>query len=739
MAAQKQKIAKKILESKDQYTPKKFVGETYALISDPRLISKSISVGEQMSIATNLLIEILQQSSGSGGEKPPEKQNVAITIEPHPETDKKLSLLSKESLTFKKSVESAGIVELDPSELASVRPYLPIGFSPEQLTTALHLYSKGVSSKQLEESLDQSNVASKLPSIQSQSLYATAYLMSAFEEYDPKRSIALQSLEPNININQVPVGTPSEAYQIVFDMGGELVRPIIDKVVGKGVGIVKERVKDFALKAIKKGGKKLAKEAVKKGVGLAAKAGVKVAVTATAQALGTSVPIIGNIAAFIATEVLPRLLGAVKKTFGKIGEILTGEKDRRKQVMWIAGVGAIAFLGLGIPIAAAGAGLVFVGAGASYLGGVGIGAGISSFGSAALYGIINVAAPAIGIPLLISIIAAPLVVAFMLFVINSGAYVTPYAPHPSPGSVQSAYIGVEKVADPEGPFDNNELPLTIDYTITVTAKLGSLSNIVFGHSCSVLTDGSAPSCTAAVPEAPTIISPVEPYVYTYQQSYNSAHSDSFIIDTFTVTADVAGVVVGEQAAGSATLVIGDPPVLCPIIGGYVHYPSYNGTNETGHGSNAYWGSTCNYDIPSSSGCWSPSRTADPDGNNVCHYRGGECNEYGYAADFVRSGAGDEVLIPSIFGESITWNKISQFSNNGGIWGWGVTYRASDTNGNSFFIYITHLNNNTFPSSVQTGEIIGTLFRGLTNPHAHVEISVNGQWIRPDFLCGGIGP
>jgi hypothetical protein len=36
-------------------------------------------------------------------------------------------------------------------------------------------------------------------------------------------------------------------------------------------------------------------------------------------------------------------------------------------------------------------------------------------------------------------------------------------------------------------------------------------------------------------------------------------------------------------------------------------------------------------------------------------------------------------------------------------------------------------------------VIGSLYPGLTPPHVHIELQINGQWVRPDFLCGGPGP
>jgi len=734
----KKSIARNLLKNRGNLSLEKLVTEAYSLTGDKRLISENIPLVERASITNTLLAEI---SKDLPGLKAPREMKVpTLAIEVKPSKDAESIALSRNI----NELSDAGVVEFTANELKELESFLPEGFDSDQLTCALQLYSKGVRGEDLERLIDRTPEVAELSDKQAQSLFATSYLISAFEEYDPHRSTMLQSQAPTIKMEGVSRNTKSTESSLVFSPGDLSMTPLIRDVAGKGIDIARNKVKQFAFDAIKKGGKNLSKKAVKKGAGIAIKAGVKTgakiaakgSITALGQALGTSVPIIGNVIAFIVTDVLPFVAKKLKQIFGKLKEALLGPDDKEKRGLIASLLTTFLFMAGGFTTLAAISGVVALGYGAAVISGVALPTAIAAF----VFAITSVVLPSIGIPIAIALIGTPFVIASILFIINSGAYVVPRSPSLTPYAMENPYIGIEKEASPSGPFENSDLPLTVTYTITIAARRGTLTNIEFLYDCQVIgSNVNCPSPNPAIPDAPSLISPVEPYSFAYSQTYSgSGYHDSFVLDTFTVTADTDEV-QGTQAADSATISIGNPPVLCPIVGGHVHYPSYNGINESGHGSNAYWGSTCNYDIPYSSGCFSPSSSADPDGNNICHYLGGECGWYGYAADFVRNGAGDGVLMPSISGESITWNKIRQFSNNGGAWGWGVTYRGTDPNGNNYFIYFTHLNNDSFPNSIQTGEMFGTLFGGLTNPHVHIEISINGQWIRPDYLCGGIGP
>ncbi len=170
----------------------------------------------------------------------------------------------------------------------------------------------------------------------------------------------------------------------------------------------------------------------------------------------------------------------------------------------------------------------------------------------------------IGAPIIVAIIVFPILVAIILFIINSGAYIVPPS---TPGlNFESPYIGVDKTANPPGPFQNSNLPLTIEYTITITAKKGTLTNIHFSESCQVIKKGASvncPSVTGGIPQPPESISPTTPFSFKYSVTYAAGtFADSLVVNSFTVTADTAEA-SGVKAVGSASIKIGNPPEDCP--------------------------------------------------------------------------------------------------------------------------------------------------------------------------------
>jgi hypothetical protein len=498
-------------------------------------------------------------------------------------------------------------------------------------------------------------------------------------------------------------------------------------------------------KIFKRAGETLKKVATK----VAARVGIGTAATAAGVAAGP----VGwaSIAAGLAKKAAKWI--ATKIGIGLKSLFSPKASEENKKLRWAAWAAAF-FGGIGLIQA----GLTGIGSILSTIGGLGavgelalsaqaIGTATASVGQTILAGLTSTMVSGLGIPAIAGLVATPIVIAIILFIINSGAYVTPKY-DVFIGAMDSPYIGVEKKVEPDCLNRSGcpGLPGTVTYEITVTAKKSSLTNISFDNQYMVLGDGSI-SDLPPIPQldVPDFISPAQPYTTSYRLTLGSALDDSIVFDTLVVTADVPEE-SGARASAVASVIIGNPPAVdCPIVGAHITYPSYDGTKDNiyyqgGHGSNAYWGSySCNYDIPYSSGAWGPTSVADPDNDNKCRTMGSLRNYYGYAADFQRAGAGDPVQTPSIFGKSVNWTKQRQFSNNGGAWGYGVTYTGSDSDGNNYFIYFTHLNYNDFPSQAPSGTLIGTLSGNLSNPHVHVELSINGQWVMPDFLCGGKGP
>jgi hypothetical protein len=170
----------------------------------------------------------------------------------------------------------------------------------------------------------------------------------------------------------------------------------------------------------------------------------------------------------------------------------------------------------------------------------------------------------IGTPVLVAILVFPVVVALILFIINSGAYVVP----PSGSTVfENPYISVEKTANPKGPFENTALPLTVEYTIKITAKISPLTNVNLDYKCKVLRKDSIPPCPDigdAIPGTDEIgtISPSSSYSFKYTMTYSGdSFKDSVILDIITATADTPEK-SGVTTSGSATIIIGKPDIGC---------------------------------------------------------------------------------------------------------------------------------------------------------------------------------
>lgn len=296
-----------------------------------------------------------------------------------------------------------------------------------------------------------------------------------------------------------------------------------------------------------------------------AKKTVSVAAGTEAGALlgGPVGAIVGAVVSFVLTK--------LKNLVSKIFTAIFGKKKEGNLAIFLGAVFLVSGLVLGAPVVILPGLLTFVGG--LYLRSAG---GFSSttstleqLGQAAIAGLVNVALPAIATPIIVSLLAIPVVVTLILFIINSGAYLVPPKTSLVPGIIESPYIDVVKTAEPEGPFDNNQLqPLEVKYSVKIKAKKGSLTNVRVGYSCTVIKDGPSPNCPKpegfpTEDEIPKTISPTEDgFVFSYKHRYDKQFSDSFVADTITVTADVAEK-KDVKASTSLRIKIGKPPEDCP--------------------------------------------------------------------------------------------------------------------------------------------------------------------------------
>jgi len=511
-------VAEKILNNVDKLHTEEFVDQTYALTGDPRLISKKIFLSEKYRIAFQILLQILatsQAPTATPKGKAEEKTTALVSI-PTEDIESSGKAIVPNYYKVLGVNDSASFQDIRKAYRQLAKQYHPDALVGQNLS---------------KEEID----AAKM---QMQDVNDAWFVLSR-----ESRRNTYDDIRTNPPVAQAP--SPSKLSKT-------------PKETGVAGGLAKEAVS----RGFKAGAKRI-------GGNIATKLGIK----AAAQAIGSALPIIGNIAAFIGTEVIPRILGVVKKVLSKIGDFIFGKRDKRESVAILGGLIFTSGLFAGsLPLMIGGA-IIGVGALMSLIGAVALGTGVATVFTGIALAITSSIA-AVSSLLIVAIIAIPLVVAFIIFIINSGAYVVP--PSPSELLQESPYVSVEKTADLSGPFENGDLPQRITYTITVKATRLTLTNIRFEWSCRVFSE-SGQTCpayssvtvngesqpTLLPPTPPLILSPTDdPYVITYQQLYRRGQfEDSAIIDIFTVTADTEEQ-LGTRASGSVTIIIGRPPTEC---------------------------------------------------------------------------------------------------------------------------------------------------------------------------------
>jgi hypothetical protein len=347
----------------------------------------------------------------------------------------------------------------------------------------------------------------------------------------------------------------------------------------------------------------------------------------------------------------------------------------------------------------------------------------------------------IATPLIVILIVFPILVAIILFIINSGAYIVPpqLSSIPGAGGGENANISVTKTATPSCRNSTKTGCVSgfpdVTYTVTITAKKGVLTNIRFSNLYSVV-GGSVAAPTPNIDEInnpPESISPSSDYIITYTISLGSEYNNTVVVDTFSVTADSADQ-PGTSVSTNASVITGDPPIDCPIIGGVVGFGSYTpgNENEKTHGSNYYWDQSgvakCEWPLPSVAGCYGPS---DPRATlNYCKTDArGTCSYYGAAID-VFAAAGAPVYMPRVLGQNLTWSCGYSYANGGGTA--GHTYACSS---GQYTLIFTHLMNNGRTGTINSGEKFGELYPLGGGPHVHIEFVINGQYVRPEeYFC-----
>lgn len=324
----------------------------------------------------------------------------------------------------------------------------------------------------------------------------------------------------------------SRGMGVSFEVGGGIVG-----------GVAASTMTAATAESIAATGGIMASEAFLGGAGVAA-AG------AAGQAV-IPIPVVGAVIGAVAGAAAPKFIKLVKDNAKNIG----------KAAISVLG-GAIGFV--------LGGGTLFstlIGVGGGYLtgamvtGGIpGVSTALSSAASAAGTVVSVVWATAlagIGAPILGFLIGFPILVIFILFIINSGAYVVP------PGqqflNETNAYIGVEKTANPSGQVVS---PTSITYTVKITAKKDPLTGISISSDCKAIKKGTTLDCPAEqIPAPPASINPGTPFTFTFTSNYGGRYQDSLVSNTITVSG-ISSEGGKQSDIGSSSVCFGKCPLDC---------------------------------------------------------------------------------------------------------------------------------------------------------------------------------
>lgn len=302
-------------------------------------------------------------------------------------------------------------------------------------------------------------------------------------------------------------------------------------------------------------GKAVVKEGIKEGVKVAATETLTVGGPAAAgAAAGSAVPVLGTI--------IGAAIGFVVGIIGpSVISWISDKRNKNKEMFVAIPAGIIVGLIAG-PVSGIVAGVGSFGIMSVATGSTSIGKAFSNAATSILSAFSIIWATflgAIGGPILAALIALPVLIVFILLIINSGAYLVP--PGQSQMSSTNPYISVQKTANPSGQLTS---PTSITYTVTITAKKDILTGILFKSSCTAIKkSGGNINCGSLekIPAAPTNIPPGTPFTFTFTSNYDSKYSDALVTDSITVSATSnAGGKVSET--GTASICFGDCPLNC---------------------------------------------------------------------------------------------------------------------------------------------------------------------------------
>lgn len=489
-----------------------------------------------------------------------------------------------EARDFKRQVLTTGPITFSPEEMVSMQAQgaLASDYKRNDINPAILAAAHGIDVVTFAEKAQKLRKDARIPkktyaSLENsllnsaeilQSIYiADEYLYTGLREINQRPQVISMQITTEQDIrprgNQMVFNfSPDTGLQPVMD----LARPITDKVTGKAKDKLKGKVKGLVEKGAKRLGKKAGMKAFEKISGQV----VEKAVTALAAETGPLAPLIGKLAGFIYRKLVSKALIKLKKA-GK----------------YLFGIG-LGLLGLGVLTSSPF--LIVGGLGIGAIGGLGggiagIGAAISGMGGLISSAIMVAGGSFLG-AFIVAIILTPFFIALILFIITTSAYIVPGGVGSfSPDIVFSEFLDVEKSAAEEntgnpGPFSNDQLPLIIEYTVSIKAKDDSISNIRITDTCDVIQESGSRACPRAnpplsSPPAATVLEPGESLEFTYIRIFNSDYNDAWVGDVVRVLFDTPEE-INEESFANAIIKIGDPPDFCPSgwplpLGGKTYY------------------------------------------------------------------------------------------------------------------------------------------------------------------------
>jgi hypothetical protein len=175
---------------------------------------------------------------------------------------------------------------------------------------------------------------------------------------------------------------------------------------------------------------------------------------------------------------------------------------------------------------------------------------------------------------------------------------------------------------------------------------------------------------------------------------------------------------------------------CPIPNAEITCGSYPDC----HGTNWYWApyNACEWPIPYAASVGAGSTcTYNQISGSVCENQSAPaCPAYGFALDIDypsnTCGTNAPVYFPHLNNVTLSWSWVWGGPYSDGSGQENGLYRASDGN-NVYEIYFTHLD--TMVRSGNSGDRVGNI-HCQAGDHAHIELRINGSFVKPDFLCSG---